>query len=123
MITRVTAEHEIVDSRYRSGKAILGFSVRKFYSNSPEVLAVGCGGKYVKPLVLCLISPRSCRITVPSDYESEGKESATVFVHSLLHHNIACILSGEYLFLFSISTTQSQLYISTYLIGRILIFI
>ena len=39
--------------------------------------------KHVKPLVLRLIPLRSCRITVPSDYESNETESA------LVHYNIS----------------------------------
>ena len=39
-----------------------------------------------KPLVLRLISLRSCQIAVPSDYESKGTESAPVPAHTLVHY-------------------------------------
>ncbi|CAD0194510.1 unnamed protein product [Chrysodeixis includens] len=40
--------------------------------------------------VLRLISLWSCRITVPSGYESKGTESAPVFAHALVHYNMSC---------------------------------
>lgn len=42
-----------------------------------------CLGEDLKLSDLRFISLRSCRIIVPSDYKSEGLESAPVFAHSL----------------------------------------
>ena len=47
-----------------------------------------CLREHVKLSVLRLISSRTCRLTVPSDYEREGTESAPVFAH----FNISCLV-------------------------------
>lgn len=46
---------------------------------------------YVKSSVLRLISRRFCRIVVQSDYASEGTDSASVFVHTLVHYMISYV--------------------------------
>ena len=61
-------------------KVLLGFSNRNFsvVARSLEIggVILPCLEKHVKPLVVRLISLRSCRIAVPSDYKSKGTESA-----------------------------------------------
>lgn len=45
-----------------------------------------CLEEHLKPLVLRLIFPRSFRITVPLDYESERAKSAPVIAHTLVDY-------------------------------------
>ena len=75
-----------IDSRFGQN-VLLGFSYRNFIvvarSLKVGVMLPLCLGKYVKQLVLRLISLRSCRIAVPSDYESNGtamKEHGVILV-------------------------------------------
>lgn len=49
-----------------------------------------CLGEQVKLSVLRLISSRSCRLTVPSDYEREGTKSAHLFAHALVSVRSGC---------------------------------
>ena len=65
-------------------KFFIGFSIRNFSVAARRLVVGGVTpprlGKHVAPSDLRLISPRSCRIAVPSDYESERRGSAPVFV-------------------------------------------
>ena len=96
----MTATDECVLGAISQEKALLGFSNRNL-SVAARNLEVGgvtppCLKKHVKPLVLRLISPRSCQFAVPSHYEREGIGSAPVFAHTLVHY-ISCVLRPYYL--------------------------
>ncbi|CAD0203535.1 unnamed protein product [Chrysodeixis includens] len=46
----------------------------------------------VKMRAVRLISLCSCRIAVPSGYESKGTESAPVFAHTLVHYDMSLLV-------------------------------
>ena len=74
-----------------------------------------CLEKHVKPLVLRLISFRSCRIAVPLDYEGKGTESAPVPAHThAALYNISRADSWSPLKLTAVVKIAHEDYICTY---------
>ena len=71
-------------------KVLLGFSNRNFSVLAWSLTVGGASiGKHVNLLVLHLISLRSYRIVIPSDYEGKGTESEPVPAHTLVQYNIS----------------------------------